>query len=185
MVEITLPIVLQFLQTAGLLVGIIYYITIMRSQQRNQQLTLDTRRSQHYMQLLQTVSTEEFMKRTRVVLEIEIKDFDDYVRLSRDHESDIGLKFIAYTGWINGVGHMLKEGLIDERMIEHFGVGIQYGRAWDKWRPFIMEYRERLHIPWYMNGLEYLSEEMRKSRMKRGLPHRYSETLRQFVEDTE
>lgn len=31
MVELTLPIVLQILQTIGLFVGVIYYITIMKS----------------------------------------------------------------------------------------------------------------------------------------------------------
>jgi hypothetical protein len=40
MVEITLPIVLQILQTVGILVGIVYYITIMRNSQRTRELSL-------------------------------------------------------------------------------------------------------------------------------------------------
>ena len=38
MMEITLPIVLQILQTLGILVGIIYYLSIMRSNQRTNKL---------------------------------------------------------------------------------------------------------------------------------------------------
>jgi len=40
MVEITLPIMLQIMQTVGILVGIIYYITIMRNTQKTRELTL-------------------------------------------------------------------------------------------------------------------------------------------------
>jgi hypothetical protein len=47
MVEVTIPIVLQVIQTVGILVGIIYYITIMRSNQKTQQLQLDTRKASY------------------------------------------------------------------------------------------------------------------------------------------
>ena len=40
MVDITLSIVLQFVQTVGILVGIIYYISIMRANQKTQERTL-------------------------------------------------------------------------------------------------------------------------------------------------
>jgi hypothetical protein len=47
MVEITLPIILQLLQTAGILVGIIYYITIMRNTQKTRELTLQSQELTH------------------------------------------------------------------------------------------------------------------------------------------
>jgi hypothetical protein len=64
MVEITLPIVLQIVQTVGILVGIVYYITIMRSQQRTRELALEsqelTRKAQE--QTLETRQTQLFMQ---------------------------------------------------------------------------------------------------------------------------
>ena len=58
MVEVTLPIVLQMVQTIALIVGIIYYLTIMRNQQRTRELALkaqehatETRQTQIFMQL--------------------------------------------------------------------------------------------------------------------------------------
>jgi len=59
MVEITLPIILQILQTIGILVGIVYYITIMRNTQRTRELSLnaqeqalETRQAQMFLQML-------------------------------------------------------------------------------------------------------------------------------------
>jgi hypothetical protein len=45
MVEITLPIILQIVQTVGILVGIAYYLIIMRNSQRSQQIQLETRQA--------------------------------------------------------------------------------------------------------------------------------------------
>ncbi len=40
MVEFTFPIVLQLVQTVGVLVGIVYYISVMRNAQRTRELSL-------------------------------------------------------------------------------------------------------------------------------------------------
>jgi hypothetical protein len=64
MVELTLPIMLQILQTAGIFVGIVYYITIMRNAQRTRQLTLESqelaRKAQEHM--LETRQAQMFMQ---------------------------------------------------------------------------------------------------------------------------
>ena len=48
MVEITYQMVLSTLQTVGILVGIIYYLTIMRNSQKNQQMQLETRQARKW-----------------------------------------------------------------------------------------------------------------------------------------
>ena len=53
MVDVSYQMVLSTLQTVGLLVGIVYYLTIMRNSQKNQQMQLETRQSQLFMQLFQ------------------------------------------------------------------------------------------------------------------------------------
>ena len=65
---------------------------------------------------------------------------------------------------------MLKDGLIDEEIIHNFGQGILLGLAWDKWKPFILEYRERINAPWHMSGLEYVAMETKRWRKERGWP---------------
>ena len=51
MVEITYQMVLSTLQTVGLLVGITYYLIIMRNSQRAQQLQLRARRDRHHCEI--------------------------------------------------------------------------------------------------------------------------------------
>ena len=67
MVDVTYQMVLSTLQTAGILVGIIYYLTIMRNSQKNQQMQLETRQSQLFMQLFQYHIDKD---RARIILEI-------------------------------------------------------------------------------------------------------------------
>ena len=51
MAEITYQVVLSTLQTFGLLVGIFYYVMTLRNQQKNQQLALETRQAQLFMNI--------------------------------------------------------------------------------------------------------------------------------------
>ena len=74
MVEITLPLVLQIIQTVSLVVGIVYYLIIMRNSQRTRELTLrsqeltrkaqeqalETRQAQLFMQLYNRLNEGEF-----------------------------------------------------------------------------------------------------------------------------
>ena len=63
MVEITYQIVLSTLQTIALIVGIVYYITIMRNQQRAQQKTDAARNSQILIQLYNRMSDVDVVER--------------------------------------------------------------------------------------------------------------------------
>ncbi len=51
MVEITYQMVLSTLQTAGILVGIYYYVMTLRNQRKNQELALETRQAQLFMNI--------------------------------------------------------------------------------------------------------------------------------------
>ena len=62
MVDITYQIVLSTLQTVALVVGIAYYLFIMRNSQRNQQMQLETRQAQLFMNTYLHATTEEFTK---------------------------------------------------------------------------------------------------------------------------
>ena len=69
MVEITYQMALSTLQTIGLLVGIAYYLIIMRNSQRNQELALkaqehalETRETQLFMNIFNTYSSGDFIE---------------------------------------------------------------------------------------------------------------------------
>ena len=73
MVEITVPLVLDVIRTIGILVGIVYYLTIMRNSQRNQQLALESRQIVTYIQTL-GFRDKEFMKAWADVITQEYAD---------------------------------------------------------------------------------------------------------------
>ena len=90
MVDVTYQMVLSTLQTAGILVGIVYYISIMRNQQRTRDLTLKaqeqtlrTRESQLFMNIYnQSMANPEFLHAGRIVHAKvpQIKSLDDWLR---------------------------------------------------------------------------------------------------------
>ena len=164
-----------------------YYISTLRNSQRNQELSLksqenalETRKAQHYMQLLQMVSNEEFLDRALQIEKLDIQTYEDYVDF-RDSGSEDYTKFRSYTIWMNGLGHMLREGLIDRETIASFGQGIQHIRAWQKWSPLFLYLREKGNAPDVMAGFEYLVNEMMDRRREKGLLTNYSEEDRKFI----
>ena len=62
MVEITYQMVLSTLQTIALIVGIAYYLIIMRNSQRNQKIQVETRQAQLFMQIYDHYNDREFAK---------------------------------------------------------------------------------------------------------------------------
>jgi arginine exporter protein ArgO len=69
MVEFTIPLVLDIIRTAGILVAIVYYITIMRNQQRTRELSLKAqeeaekaRQREMIIQRSQTYGLDESME---------------------------------------------------------------------------------------------------------------------------
>ena len=74
MVEITYQMVLSTLQKVGLLIGIVYYLIIMRNSQRNQQIQLETRKVQLFMQIYQQITSEETLKASMELMTLDIKD---------------------------------------------------------------------------------------------------------------
>jgi DNA/RNA endonuclease G (NUC1) len=77
MIEMTLPVVLQIIQTAALIVGIVYYLTIMRNQQKAQKTAEETRKIQLLMQVYQSQDVD-YSQRRRDVAELEFDDYDDF-----------------------------------------------------------------------------------------------------------
>jgi len=90
MAEITYQMILSTIQTIALIVGIIYYLTIMRNQQKTRNLALQaqenalqTRQSQLFMNVYnQSYSNPEFLRAIRHVQMIapQINSIEDYLR---------------------------------------------------------------------------------------------------------
>jgi len=170
MVEITYQMVLSTLQTVGILVGIVYYITIMRNSQRNQQLQLETRQAQLYMQLFMRITSEEFAKKSIDLLRFEYDDIDEFMEnLLSGPDSSLHAKLFSMFWHIDGLGYMMSQELIDPEMVYNFGGGFAQVWHWKKWEPVIMRFRKRRGDPEFLKWFEYTAEEMMRIRQEKGL----------------
>ena len=107
MVEITLPVILQFLQTAGILVGMVYYITIIRNAQK-------ARRAENLQWFLEDRSDEEGMLRYAFVQSLEWEDYDDFQKkYGRKQNPEAWAKLWSYLVKFDDIGLMVNRGVID------------------------------------------------------------------------
>jgi hypothetical protein len=190
MVEITLPIVLQLLQTAGILVGIIYYITIMRNTQKTRELTLqaqeqalETRQAQLFMQQYRdTANTETQM----LAWELQSWEWADPADFMEKYWSDPSkqAKWVTFMLYMNGLGILLNENYIPaELQYKMDQDGVATLMFWFQWEPVIMELRKRRNNPDLMKYFEYYVGEMIRLRKLKGLPTKWSTTLQSLVDE--
>jgi len=154
---------LAFILTGlGLATSIVYYANVLRNANT-------TRRTQMYMQLFLTVSSEEFMKRSIELLRWEFKDYDDFYEKYFDDPS-LSAKWVSQTWWLDGLGFLMSEGLLDPEMVYNFGGG-GYAQInhWLKWEPIIHEMRIRRENPEFLKWFEYLITQMKTLRTEKGL----------------
>jgi len=177
MVEITLPIVLQILQTAGILVGIIYYITIMRNQQKTRELSLraqeqatKTRQIQIFMQIFQQLNSEETHKSWAELANLEI-NIEDYLQ---KYDSSVNPAHYAKRAvlWysFNTIGELLRMGIIDPVLLHRLSLGPMVIITWERWADIIRELRVMHNAPDIWEGFEYLYNEMKRLRSERDYP---------------
>ena len=159
MVEpITFQVIFQGLQTISIIVGISYYLMILNNQQKNQKITLETRRASFLTQISLDFYSTESLSQYYELERWEWENIEDYNSKYRSIE--------AYTLWMrlflrfDMVGRLLREGFIDivvaVQLIGSASIG-----AWNKFEEVILDDRKRYGSDW-MADLEYLVKEVTK-----------------------
>jgi hypothetical protein len=158
MVEITLPLVLQILQTAGILVGIIYYITIMRNTQKTRELSLraqeltlkaqeqakETRQAQLLMQIYEAYRNAEFRLQAEEIINQEWADYDDFwEKYGPNNNARVWSRWGSVAAFFNGVGVLLKKELIDIDLVEEL-ISNQAFVLWVRMEPILTGWRENV-----------------------------------------
>jgi hypothetical protein len=129
MIEFTLPVVLQFVQTLALLVGIIYYITIMRNQNKTRQI-----------QILKDANIlGDFVWR---LYEAGFTDFNDFQeKYGLDTNTEFRRDFLAYFNQMEELGVYVRDGLLDVRYLALIS-GSTIIALWEKYESVNNAYRE-------------------------------------------
>ena len=151
MVDVSYQMVLSTLQTAGLLVGIFYYITTLRNAEKNRTKEMVFRR-------MQTRTPEYFLD----VYDASPPNFE-WSTVEEFHEKynpDTTPELIAKRAYVqdrlNAWGYLLREGLINIELIGrlHNPSFIQYW--WECNEPIFLASRKAQNNPDFMADFEYL-----------------------------
>jgi len=158
MVEITLPIILQIVQTVGILVGIIYYITIMRNNQRTQQLQLETRETQLFMSMYNRFQ-DDFIGLYYKIRDFEFDTLDEYLALIEKEGEEFLRKYQNLSAFFEGLGVLVREEKLNIRWVALL-MSAPTRQLWEVHAPIIDQIRELINVKRGMSEWEYLYNEL-------------------------
>ena len=160
----------------GVCVAATYYILNLRVSQRNQELalkaqqqTLETRQAQFFMQMRQQLNNEDAMRRWIKLMNMEWKDYDEYEKkYGTDSNPEMAATRLGTLYEWNGVGYLLRKGVIDRDSAYALCNGVTGTWLWNKFEPTIKEMRIRYNMPDAFSDLEYMAKEIAKEAESRG-----------------
>jgi len=156
MIEITIPIMLDTIRTLGIVVGIVYYLSIIRNQSK-------TREAQFLIQLNQVFQDKEAIKDWYDVLYMDFTDYQDFMeRYDSSVNMENYLQRSRVYRMLNTFGLIIERGLVDPEIVYD---GIQGGfveQLWEKHSIVIRERRRIANQPHFHEGFEYLANAMKE-----------------------
>jgi hypothetical protein len=165
MVEITLPIVLQIVQTVALIVGIIYYLSIMRNQQRTRELALkaqeqalETRQAQMFMGIFNQMNSDGFIEAWEYCRSLDFTNFEEYLKI-RDELDWRKLRRLGV--FFEGLGTLVKENLVNIRLVALM-MSSMVKQYWEPIEEMTFKAREYDNYPRFNSEVEYLYRTLMK-----------------------
>jgi hypothetical protein len=124
------------------------------------------RQAQLFMQLYDRYSSEKFLNDFTIVIGLQWVDFDDYwKKYGLDNNKDISIKIHSIGTYFEGIGVLVKRGLISTEMVDDLMSG-SIIRYWEKMRPMIIKQREMFNWPEALEWTEYLYNQIIKKKNK-------------------
>ncbi len=152
---------------AGVSIGIaaLYYTLTLRNTQRAQQLQLETRQAQLFMQAYNRFTEKEFQKSWfEMVSQWEWDDYDDFMaKYGPKTNSEDASKWGSVLAYFEGLGVFVEQGLIDIELVSRLG-STNIINCWEKFGPVFEEYTRRTGNPYAYDYLEWLYNELKDKR---------------------
>jgi hypothetical protein len=144
MVEFTVPLLLDVIRTAGILVGIVYYVATIRANQRNQRMQLETRQTQIFLYFYDKwTETENWRNQAEILEEWSWKDPDDFMqKYGPEHNPEAWNKLCMVAVPFENLGVLVYQGLVDPKII-WYQAGYWPIMFWEKIESAIYLYREQ------------------------------------------
>ena len=171
------------LQTIGILltavtvsIAAIYYTLTLRYTKRSQDLQLETRQAQLFMQIYNRQYTIEQRRSLHIINTLEYESRDDFnEKYGPETNPDAYFRIQSLGAYFEGVGVLVKRNLVDPYMVDD----LMSGRIidfWDAVSAFLKEYRESSGDYEAYEHVEYLYEVIKsiqdEQRIAAGLPTR-------------
>jgi len=139
-----------------------YYISTLKNAQKNQQMQLETRQAQLFMQIYNRITEKAFMRRfTDIIFHWEWTDYDDFMeKYGPENNMDAFSDWTSVGLYIDGLGSQVKRGLIDVGQVDDLISGIII-RYWEKREQITREFREQMNYPQYGEHVEYLYNQIK------------------------
>jgi hypothetical protein len=157
------------IQTIGILltglavsIAAIYYTLTLRYSRRNQDLQLETRQAQLFMQIYDHSFDVEFVRlRQEIENHWKWENSDDYMKkYSVWADTKLSSMWSSLMLYYEGIGVLLNRGLIDATLIDDLMAGAII-RFWEKFGPLIYEWRKSLNRPYLAEWVEYLYNQIK------------------------
>jgi hypothetical protein len=128
---------------------------------KSQQQTLETRQAQLFTQLYATFTSYEFKSKWNEIMHVwQWKDFRDYDSKYGFSNTEEFSKFDFVGTFFEGVGVMVKRGLIDATLVDDLMSG-HVVSGWERFEPIIRGYRINQNWPQILEWWEYLYYEVK------------------------
>jgi len=166
MVEVTYQMVLNTLQTTGLLIGIFYYIMVLRNQQKNQEIslrnqeeTLKTRKYAIYKGVMDIISSPYGTKAILLIQDNPISSYEEWRELTNSNK-EYFQAWISVCHFLEISGIYLKESIMTIDMYAHY-LPYWFLGFWRQNKPVIYKIRESVG-PSYFRNMEYYMDSLEK-----------------------
>jgi hypothetical protein len=170
LVMIDVQTILTYLTLISVPIGVTYHIVTLYNSRKNQQLTLETRQAQLFMNIFNNFSSKEYQKDLENIMSWQYTDYDDFfAKYGPDVNPDDHAIWDHNLQWMEGLGVMVKRNLIDPNLV----YDIMYGTIisfYEKFEPIILRFKEQggTHI---LQDLTYIHDEMKRIQKERGIEH--------------
>ena len=152
MVELTVPIVLQCVQTVGILVGIVYYITIMRNISKARQTEILFQRHKVDLDYMRSWADVMF-----------IQDWNTFEELNERYPWDTHFeertRVLYILNTYNNLGLILREKVVDSKLVFDLYSPSTIITTWKKYEEFLKTIRRISDDPTEYNAFDYLYHE--------------------------
>jgi hypothetical protein len=158
---VSIEIIALVLTGLSITVSILYYSSVLRNSNKTQQMQLETRQAQLFMNVYSTFTSYEFKKQWNTVMHVWQWDDETEFNSKYGYENPIEFtKIDVVATFFEGIGVLVKRGLVDISFVDDL-MSAHIVTSWEKFKPMIENWRERDNNPQLSEWWEYLYNEVK------------------------